>query len=116
MATEEVSGPWVQSNCLRRVIRSDQSPFASVEKSTSLSGFCGNPRNNGVLAGLQVEKLTAGNEPWSTKLQQHSFGVILFYLSEIRRDSILKLNRERNFSLFPDALLASAHRKNCSVA
>jgi hypothetical protein len=60
---------------------SDQIPLAPVEKLRCLTGFCGNPRNprkNGVLVGLWVEKLSAGNEPWSTELQQHSFGVTFF--------------------------------------
>jgi hypothetical protein len=55
-------------------------------------------------SGTAAPELSAGNEPCNTEPRN------IFYLSEIREDSILKLNRERNFSLFRDALPASANR------
>jgi hypothetical protein len=81
-------------------------------KPRCLTGFCSNPLNpqeNGVERDFR-KRFSAGNEPWNTELQEHLFEE-LFYLSEIREDFILKLNRERNFSLLPDALLAFANRK-----
>lgn len=111
-----VRGRLLQEHCFRQASRSDRFQFPG--EAELWGQLCGNPRlplENWGSERFQIGKLNAGHGPWNIKLQQSSVGPSSLSFGRnvfsSEKDSILELNREKNFSLFPNSLLVPLDRK-----